>query len=329
MFIIKKVKNMNKNKRIIIIYGGYSEEKDVSLITGIEIGKALLSSNYEVHYLDPAEKNSYLNVIKEIKELSPFIVFNALHGADGENGRLQALFDLHHIPYTGSGFRSSAISMDKYLSGEIVKAMNLPVPEKILIKDNYQLDKIICSCSFPLVIKPNDTGSSVGITIIENETGLEEAFNNAKKYSNEILLEEYIFGRELTVTILDKEPLPVVEIIPQNGWYNYMNKYTKGNTIYQIPAKLTEKETKQIQQYALDIYNEFGCESYSRIDFRYDLEQFYFLEVNTLPGMTPLSLTPMAAKEAGISFEKLLEIIIQTSFKKFEKREEIWKRRKN
>ncbi|MCD4819269.1 MAG: D-alanine--D-alanine ligase [Candidatus Cloacimonetes bacterium] len=304
---------MEKLKKIVILFGGFSEEKEISLISGKEIEKSLKELGYITKMIDHSISKNYSELIENIIDFEPFIVFNALHGAEGEDGRIQALLDLHKIPYTGSGFRASAILMDKFLSSEIVKSMDIPVPDKLLIKDDLLIEKIICSCSFPLVIKPNDSGSSMGISIVNNESEVENAVQEARKFSKDILLEEYIFGRELTVTILNQKALPVVEIITNSGWYDYINKYTKGKTIYQTPAKLSDKETKQIQQYALEIFNNFGCKSYGRIDFRYDSEKFYFLEVNTLPGMTPLSLTPMAAKEAEIDFKELLEIIIQSS----------------
>nr|MDA3813996.1 ATP-grasp domain-containing protein [Candidatus Cloacimonadota bacterium] len=166
---------------------------------------------------------------------------------------------------------------------------------------------------FPIGIKPNDSGSSVGISIINKESELYEAIKLAFKYSKKVILEQFIDGRELTVTILGDEALPVVEIIPNDGWYNYKSKYTKGKTIYEVPAKLTSEEKNKIQKQALDVFTLFGCEVYGRVDFRYDGEEFYFLEVNTLPGMTLLSLTPMAAKEAGISFKELLIKIIELS----------------
>ena len=300
-------------KKIIVLSGGFSEEKEVSLISGKEIEKSLKKSGYITKMINPAIYVNYSELINDITDFEPIIVFNALHGAEGEDGRIQALLDLHRIPYTGSGFRTSAILMDKYISSEIVKCMGIPVPDKLLIKDELLIEKIICSCSFPLVIKPNDSGSSMGISIVNNESEVESAVAEARKYSKNVLLEEYIFGRELTVTILNKKVLPVVEIITNSGWYDYTNKYTKGKTVYQTPAKLSEKETKQVQQYSLEIFDNFGCKSYARVDFRYDSEKFYFLEVNTLPGMTPLSLTPMAAKEEGIDFTELLEMIIQSS----------------
>ena len=164
-----------------------------------------------------------------------------------------------------------------------------------------------------MIIKPNDSGSSVGITIINEERELGKSLKHAFEFSKKAIIEQYIEGKELTVTILGNKALPVVEITPNEGWYDFKNKYTKGKTIYNVPAKLKTDEVINIQAKALAVYKLFGCEVYGRADFRYDEKDFYFLEVNTLPGLTELSLTPMAAKEAGVSFKKLLYKIIEYS----------------
>ncbi|MDZ4121205.1 MAG: ATP-grasp domain-containing protein, partial [Candidatus Cloacimonadaceae bacterium] len=165
----------------------------------------------------------------------------------------------------------------------------------------------------PIVVKPNDSGSSVGISIVKDPGELKKAVTDAFAYGSAALLESYIDGRELTVTILDGKALPVVEIKPKNGFYDYNNKYQKGNTEYIAPAVLDDHETLLVQLFAERAYKACGCSSYARVDFRYDGKKFYFLEVNTLPGMTPLSLSPMAAKAAGMSFGQFLQGIIKSS----------------
>jgi D-alanine-D-alanine ligase len=205
--------------------------------------------------------------------------------------------------------------MDKYISGILAGYIKIKLPKRRLIYKDYKYDfkSIVEYVGFPMVIKPNDSGSSVGITIINKENELEESLKHAFKFSEKAIIEQFIAGRELTVTILGNEALPVVEILPNEGWYDYKNKYTKGKTTYEVPAELTSEEVKIIQKQALDVFHLFGCEIYGRVDFRYDGKDFYFLEVNTLPGMTQLSLTPMAAREAGISFKELLYKIIELS----------------
>lgn len=302
-------------KNIIILKGGFSEEADVSRATSGEIEKALNKKGIKITLIDPAEFNSYSEMINRINEFKPDIVFNGLHGAEGEDGRIQSLLALENIPFTGSAQRASAISMDKYISGILAEYIEIKVPKRRVIYKDYEYDfnLIFQNIDFPIVIKPNDSGSSVGISIINKESELHEAIKLAFKYSKKVIIEQFIDGRELTVTILGDEALPVVEIIPNDGWYNYKSKYTKGKTIYEVPAKLTSEEENKIQKQALDVFALFGCEVYGRVDFRYDGEEFYFLEVNTLPGMTLLSLTPMAAKEAGLDFKELLLKIIELS----------------
>lgn len=306
---------MKKIKNIIILSGGYSEESEVSKTSSREIEKALNNNELNIITIDPADFDSFSQMIKKIKDIKPDIVFNGLHGAEGEDGKLQSLLTLENIPYTGSTHRSSSISMDKYISGIIASYVKLKLPKRRLIYKNYdyELNSIIQAIGYPMVIKPNDSGSSVGISIIKAESELSNAIDLALEYSDKAIIEEFIDGRELTVTILGNEALPVVEIIPKNGWYDYSCKYTKGKTIYEVPAKITQKEKTLIQKQALDVFKIFGCNVYGRVDFRFDGRDFYFLEVNTLPGMTELSLTPMAAKEAGLSFKALLLKIIELS----------------
>lgn len=306
------------NKKIVILSGGCSEEKEVSKVTAAKAAEALRSRNYETILIDPTDFPSYSEMIKKIKEISPMITFNGLHGTDGEDGKVQSLFDLEGLLLTGSGYRASAIAMDKFITAKLAYSLSIRIPKCIRIADIEDFSKkaFIREIRFPMVIKPNDSGSSVGISIIESEDEIDQAIKDAFKYSDKILFEEFIPGRELTVTILDGKPLPVVEIIPQAGWYDYFNKYTRGNTQYEVPAELTEDQNSTIQEKALNIYKLIGCKCYARVDFRFDGKHFYFLELNTLPGLTPLSLTPMAAKATGLDFPDLLVKIIECSLKK-------------
>jgi D-alanine-D-alanine ligase len=304
---------MRNNNKVVILAGGFSEEREVSLESSAQIAKTL--KKYEIFMLDPSGFDDYCHLIKEIKRVNPLIVFNGLHGAEGEDGRLQALLELEKIPFTGSGYQASCLAMDKIVSHKLAKQIGLKIPDNVILasSDPISIKNILQKISVPMVVKPNDSGSSVGITIVQDETNLKKAIQTAFQYSSKIICEKYITGRELTVSILDEVPLPVVEIKPKQGWYDFNNKYTHGKTIYEVPAKLVNSEKDTIQSQALAIYKLMGCHSYARVDFRYDGNDFYFLEVNTLPGMTELSLTPMAAAEAGYDFEELLEKIIATS----------------
>lgn len=301
--------------RIVLLSGGRSDERDVSLVSATKIAEALIVSAQEVIIIDPADYPDYMALMNAIKAHQPDIVFNGLHGAEGEDGRIQSLLSLEGIPFTGSGFRASALAMDKYRSGLIAQIAGVHVPSKIALTrlDASALHRFVAEHGLPVVVKPNDSGSSVGISLVQQEDVLVPSVEEAFTCGELVLVEQFIPGRELTVTILGERILPVVEIRPHAGWYDYTNKYTKGNTTYEVPASLSEEETTRIQRDAKAVYDLLGCEVYARIDFRFDGKRFYFLEVNTLPGMTPLSLTPMAAQQEGISFEELLLEIIGLS----------------
>ena len=311
--------NMHEDNKVVILSGGFSEEADVSLVSAAEIGKTLEEMAYRVEITDPRNFSSYSKMTNFIKSIDPVIVFNGLHGREGEDGRLQSLLELEKITYTGSGFRASAISMDKHISGILAQHENIKIPKRLLFTnlESIEINNIESEIGFPMVIKPNDSGSSVGISIIDKYREIMPALIEAFKYSSKVLVEEFIDGRELTVTVLDGRALPVVEIKPRDGWYNYANKYTAGNTVYDAPAKLDIEIEKKLKTNAEKIFKLFGCAVYARVDFRFDGDQLYFLEVNTLPGMTPLSLTPMAAKADGIDFEHLLAKIIELSMHRF------------
>jgi D-alanine-D-alanine ligase len=248
------------------------------------------------------------------------MIFVGLHGAAGEDGRLQGMLELSALPFTGSNSHSSALAMDKRTALCLAACQGIPTAERLVIDktDKINYHNIAETIKLPVVVKPNNSGSSVGITIVEKAEELAGALDNAFGEDRLVICEQYIAGREITVTILDGKALPVVEIKPKNGWYDYINKYTGGKTEYICPAELSALETGLVQHYAEKIYRTLGCEVYARIDFRYDGKHFYFLEANTLPGMTALSLTPMAANAAGYNLGDLLEKIIILSIKKYE-----------
>ncbi|MDY0151031.1 MAG: D-alanine--D-alanine ligase [Candidatus Cloacimonas sp.] len=312
---------MNK---IVVVKGGDSPEREVSLVSGAEIAAELRISGYKVSELDPQDFPSFTHFLGKIEEVAPLLVFNGMHGGSGENGELQAALSLAGYACTGSDSKACSLSMDKYISKLVVGAEGIPLARHILLRgdllDDYQdpLDyaSFGTELGLPIIVKPNDAGSSVGISLVQDITQLKEAVKEALKFSASALLEEYIPGRELTVTVIDGNALPIVEIKPRSGWYDYVNKYTKGKTEYIAPANLEEPVARLVQLYALRVWKALGLSGYARIDFRYDGQKPYFLEANTLPGMTPLSLTPMAAKANGMSFGKLLETIIEISLRK-------------
>jgi len=302
--------------------GGDSPEREVSLNSGKAVADQLLARSYEVTEIDPADYADVYELVTRIRENQPEVVFNVLHGGNGENGELQAVLSACGVKVTGSPHYACVLAMDKYASKLIAQGEGVPVPRAIMMRENLLTDyadsrdyaHIFEQLGLPLVVKPNAAGSSVGIHIVSETAELKPAVADAFRYGDSILLEQYIAGRELTVTVLDNEALPVVEIKPLNGWYDYTNKYTKGNTQYIAPAELDGAAADLIRVYALRIWKALHCGGYGRVDFRYDGRDFHFLEVNTMPGMTALSLTPMAAKAAGMDFGQLLDRIIQITF---------------
>lgn len=297
---------------IFILYGGTSAEHKVSISSGLSIAEAIADLyNVEmVMYSDQIFKNP-----QEL--LGCDLVFNALHGGDGENGVLQTFLDLHRIGYTGSGAKASKIAMDKNLTKLIARSININTPNWIMIQRDKHVgmqlhDNQSLKFSYPYIIKPSSEGSTFGLSIVQNESDLEEAIYKAGQFSNDILIEEFIPGRELTVGILGNKPLPIVEIVPQNSLYDYDCKYTKGMSEYIVPADISDSLQRSISEDAVKLYKTIGCRHYARIDFRLnDNNEYHMLEINTLPGMTTTSLLPKAAEAAGLSFSKLINTVIQ------------------
>ena len=309
--------------KIAVLEGGTSPEREISLRSGEAIAKALREKEYEVIELDPANYSDFYSLISKLRTERISIVFIGLHGGTGENGELQAALSLAGFKYTGSGPKACTLTMDKYVSKLMALDEGIPAPEYILMREDllndYQdpidFSAIEAKLGLPIIVKPNDSGSSVGISIVEKLFELKEAVKLALTYSDSVLLEQYIPGKELTATVLDGKALPLIEIRPLNGWYDFNNKYSKGHSEYLCPAPVEESVSQLIQLYAERLWKVLGLKGYARIDFRYDGNKPYFLEVNTLPGMTDLSLTPMAAKAVGINFPELVDKIVSLAKK--------------
>ena len=297
---------------ISILYGGTSTEHKISIQTGLAVAEAI-NGRYKIDMVN-LEKEIYMS---PHNLLDTDLVFNALHGGDGENGTIQAYLDLHHIAYTGSGSKASKIAMDKNLSKIISQSIKIPTPDWILLKkDQYtglKLQKYKTSkFSYPYVIKPSNEGSTYGLSIIHDKSELPEAIGKASQYSNEILIEEYIPGREITVGILGSKTLPIIEIKPSHNFFDFECKYTQGMSDYIIPAELSDSLIRKLSNDAIKIYNTIGCRHYARADFRInDKGEYYFLEINTLPGLTSTSLLPKAANAIGLEFPDLIDTIIK------------------
>ncbi|MCL2064936.1 MAG: D-alanine--D-alanine ligase [Candidatus Cloacimonetes bacterium] len=299
---------------IVLLKGGFSPERDISLKSGVSIEKAITALNHNLSVIDTAEFLVIEDLIVTIRILNPDLVFIGLHGAEGEDGTIQAIIKMMNFKYTGSNHQGSAVAMDKYLSAYIAKVNNVRVPKQKVINElPKDLNEYIEFLQFPMIVKPNSSGSSVGVHIVHNEEDLVTAIRDSLTLDNYILLQQYIHGKELTVSILGNDVLPVVEIKPMTGFYTYENKYTAGKTMYICPAELSEKQTEEIKKYAVSIFQTAGCDVYGRVDFIFDGENFYFLEINTLPGMREESLLPIAAKNFGLSYNQLIERIIRLS----------------
>ncbi len=241
------------------------------------------------------------------------IVFLALHGENGENGKLQAAFDLFHIRYTGTDYVSSALAMDKRLTKKLFCYHQIPTPRYVLVREGEPAPE----AEYPCVVKVVNGGSSVGVYIVNDREEYLAAMRDALRYSGDILIEEYIKGREFTVGVIAGEALPVVEIAPKEGFYDYKNKYQAGSTVETCPANLSSEKTKELQDIAVRAYHALGICTYARFDFMMDeKENLYCLEGNTLPGMTPVSLIPQEAAAIGVDFAGLCEWIIRVSLEK-------------
>ena len=330
----------DKKITVALLVGGTSPEREVSKNTGKSVYRALLNLGYIVKVIDPAfglnqpldiekvfdakdyTERSNRNFVEAVNSAlfdDVDVAFIALHGKWGEDGVLQSLLELRGIKYTGSKILASALAMDKCMTKVMFQHFDVDTPKWFVINKNendFNLirSKIKMFFGYPCVVKPNDEGSTIGLTICRGDVEVEEAVDKARKFSAKVLVEEYIPGQELTVAVLGQQVFPVLEIKPKSGFYDYENKYTQGRTDYIVPADIPEKVSEHLRQQALLAFNSVGCESYARIDFRMTNDyKSYCLEVNTLPGMTSTSLVPKMAKAAGISFEDLIDRIIKNS----------------
>lgn len=334
--------------KVVVLAGGTSTERDVSLVSGSKIYKALRTNGHQAVLLDVylgypgditdifekdmdwagkigsvAEKNPDLEEIKALRPdgrkrfFGPNVlelcqqadaVFMALHGANGEDGKIQACFELCGIPYTGTDFVSSAIAMDKGITKDIFRANGIPTPKGIrLAKGNTETERI----PYPCIVKAACGGSSVGVSIARNDEEYELAKKEAFRYDEEAVIEEYITGREFSVGVIDGKALPVIEIAPKSGFYDYKNKYQAGSTEEFCPARLSKEDTLRMQEMAEKVFEALRLKNYARMDFMMkENGEMFCLEANTLPGMTPTSLLPQEARVVGMSFEQLCEKLL-------------------
>lgn len=313
----KRDKNIMKDlheMKIAVLMGGVSSEREISLKTGSAIEKALLNQGFQVVGIDVDSRIS-----KRLREEHIDLAFLALHGKGGEDGSIQGLMEVMGIPYTGSGVLASALAFHKGKTKAVLGFYHIPTPgfvalTKVDFLSNRQ-EAIEPVREYPVVVKPCEEGSTIGVSLVRSPDELEAACVRALNYGQEILIEKFIDGREVTVGVLGSQVLPVTEIVPVSGFYDYESKYTVGKTNYLVPALMDENLYQQVQYWGLRACRALGCRGASRVDIMIDRQGNPFvLEVNTIPGMTETSLLPKAASVAGISFEGLVSKILALAF---------------
>lgn len=299
---------ISKKMKIGVLMGGLSREREISLKTGTAILKALHEKGYDVHGMDVGHDIAGALIWEKIE-----CAFIALHGRFGEDGAIQGMLELMRIPYTGSGVLASALAMHKIVSKKIFLCEKIPTPSyEVFYRREIEKNlKRGIPLPLPVVVKPAREGSTIGISVVRKEEEFLPALKQAGECDEEILVEEFMKGKEITVGILDETPLPIIEIAPRSGFYDYRSKYTKGETQYIIPARLPEEKYLQAQEVSLKAFKTLGCSGCVRVDVMTDGDGNPFvIDVNTMPGMTETSLVPQAARHAGISFGDLAERIL-------------------
>ena len=296
-------------KRVAVLKGGWSAEREVSLVSGAAVARALGETGYDVRSIDVKRD---LGALLQALRPRPAVVFNALHGRWGEDGCVQGVLELLGIPYTHSGVLASALAMDKHAAKQAFEAVGLICPSGVVVRreDAHR------AMAPPYVIKPVREGSSVGVMIVREGDNRAPLERESWPYGDEVLVERYVPGRELTVAVMGDRPLGVTEIRPRQGFYNYETKYTEGRADHLVPAPVPQSIYGAAQEWALRAHRALGCRGVSRCDFRYDdtagePDGLYLLELNTQPGMTPLSLVPEQAAHAGISFPALVQWMVE------------------
>lgn len=303
---------MVTDKKIGVLMGGLSSEREISIRSGKAIHNALKEMGYDSVTIDAGK-----DIAEVIRREKIEVAFIALHGGWGENGALQGLLEVIGIPYTGSGVLASALAMDKITSRRIFKEQGLKIPHYFVLEKDSRLKTQDLGLKMPLVVKPSSEGSSIGVSVLYKSEELEEAIERAFHYSERVIVEEFIEGKEIHIGILGDRVLGGIEVRPRQGFYSYEAKYTPGLTDYIYPPELVDKEYKECLESGLRAHIALGCEGATRVDLRVNREGIpYILEVNTLPGMTETSLLPKIAKGAGIGFNELVEKILELALMK-------------
>lgn len=294
--------------RVGVIMGGSSHERDISLLTGKEFIKNLDTKKYKIIPIEINEQNTLIDKLRDID-----FALIALHGKFGEDGTIQAILESLQMPYSGSGVLASALCMDKDMSKKIFMAENIKTPKWINVEvENYDNIVNLKNMNYPLIVKPNNGGSSIGTFIVNNPSELEERIKNALSYDCSVIIEEYIVGEEITCCILNGKVLPIISIKSKSSFFDYNCKYSKDGAVEKV-AELNDEIKEKVEAIALKCWKMFKLKSYGRIDMIIKNDEIYVLEINTLPGMTEESLFPKSAAAIGINFSLLLDKIIEYS----------------
>lgn len=295
--------------RVVVLYGGSSAEREVSLNSGAAVLAALHRRGVDAVGYDPAEGG-----LAGLEALTPDRVFIALHGRGGEDGTLQGALELLGIPYTGSGVLASALAMDKQRTKLVWQALELPTPAALMLDADSNWDAIAAELGLPLIVKPVHEGSTLGISIVDTAAALETAYREAARYDARVMAERFISGEEYTVSLLGERVLPAIRVEVPSGFYDYEAKYLSDETLYHLPCGLDAGQEAQLGTLCRQAFEAVGGAGWGRVDVMRDAEgQFWLIEVNTIPGMTDHSLVPQAAVHAGIDFDELVIQILNTS----------------
>lgn len=293
--------------KVAVLMGGTSNERDISLESGKAVLAALLRKGVAAEAIDPQISN-----LEQLKNFNR--AFICLHGKDGEDGKIQNFLEGINIPYSGSGILSSSIGMDKFKSKTIWKSKNITTPDFLQVNNVSDFEKASNLCGIPFFIKPANSGSSIGIAIINNEKDFIFAFKEAYKIDKIVIVESFVYGKEYTLPIIHNKPFPIVEIKSKTEFYDYEAKYLRNDTEFICPADISLPLMNDINKLCIDAFNAIGCDGWGRVDFIIDKnKKIYIIEINTVPGMTSHSLVPMSAKYSGVEFDDLVIMILETS----------------
>lgn len=294
---------------VVVVYGGTSAEREVSLKSGTAVLEALQRKGVDACGYDPRD-----NGLVGLEQLEPAIVFVALHGRGGEDGTLQGALELLNIPYTGSGVLASALGMDKQRTKQVWSAVGLPTPESVMLNAESDWSAVVAQLGVPLIVKPVHEGSTLGISIVKSQMALEQAYQEAAQFDARVMAERFVVGEEYTVALLGDQVLPAIRVEVPGGFYDYEAKYIANTTQYHLPCGLSAEQEAELAMLCQQAFAAIGGAGWGRVDVMRDSEgRFWLLEVNTVPGMTDHSLVPQAAAHAGISFDDLVLHILKTA----------------